>query len=156
MSIPVVVFSVNFLILCLHGDDTLAIQKHFNHNFHDIGRRPSMQRVVITGMGTICPLGHNVTEFWENLSAGRSGVSLISCFDASGYPVKVAGEVRGFDPMNYIDPKTVKRNPRSVHFAIPAAKEAISQAELDMSREQSERVGIVASSMLEYHFVGED
>jgi 3-oxoacyl-[acyl-carrier-protein] synthase II len=115
-----------------------------------------MQRIVVTGMGTICPLGLNVREFWKNLSAGKSGVGPISRFDASNYPVKVASEVGGFEPTSYIDGKTVQRSPRSVHFAIPAVKEAAAQAELDMGREQPERVGVICTSMLEYHYVGED
>jgi len=115
-----------------------------------------MQRVVVTGMGTICPLGLNVREFWKNLSAGRSGVGPISRFDTGNHSVKVAAEVRGFEPMGYIDAKTVQRSPRSVHFAIPVVKEAATQAELDMDREQPERVGVIGASMLEYHYVGED
>ena len=115
-----------------------------------------MQRVVVTGMGTICPLGLNVREFWKNLSAGRSGVGPISRFDTGNHSVKVAAEVRGFEPMSYIDAKTVQRSPRSVHFAIPVVKEAAAQAELDMDREQPERVGVIGASMLEYHYVGED
>jgi 3-oxoacyl-[acyl-carrier-protein] synthase II len=114
-----------------------------------------MRRVVVTGMGVICPLGLSIPEFWENLAAGKSGVSRISRFDATNYPVKVAAEVRGFDPTVYLDPKAVQRNPRSVHFAVPATKEAISQAGLDMTREPPERVGVVSTSMLEYRYVGE-
>lgn len=72
-----------------------------------------MPRVVITGMGVICPLGLNTEEFWQNL-AGESGVNLISRFDATNYLVKIAGEVRGFDPVQQMDPKTVQRNPRAV------------------------------------------
>jgi 3-oxoacyl-[acyl-carrier-protein] synthase II len=115
-----------------------------------------MRRVVVTGLGVICPLGLSIPEFWENLAAGRSGVSRISRFDATNYPVKVAAEVRGFDPTVYLDSKAVQRNSRSVHFAIHATKEAISQAGLDMTQEPPERVGVVGSSMLEYHYVGED
>jgi len=115
-----------------------------------------MRRVVITGMGVICPLGLNVDEFWQNLVAGRSGVNTISRFDTTKHSVKVAAEVRGFDPEDHLDPKTAQRNPRAVHFAIPATKEAVSRAGLDMTKEPPERVGVVSSSMLEYHFVGED
>ncbi len=115
-----------------------------------------MRRVVITGMGVICPLGINILEFWENLAAGKSGVSRISRFDATDYSVKVAAEVRDFDPIVYLDPKTVQRNPRAVHFVIPATREAVSQAGLDMTKESPERVGVVSSSMLEYRYVGEN
>jgi 3-oxoacyl-[acyl-carrier-protein] synthase II len=115
-----------------------------------------MRRVVVTGMGVICPLGLNVPEFWGNLAAGKSGVSRISSFDATDYPVKVAGEVKGFEATNYLDSKAVYRNPRSVHFVIPATKEALAQAGLDMTKESPERVGVVGASMLEYHYVGQD
>jgi len=115
-----------------------------------------MQRVVITGTGTICPLGLNIEEFRRNLVAGKSGVGPISHFDASDYPVKVAAEVKDFDPAHYIDPKTVQRTPRAVHFVIPAVKEALAAACLDMTGEQPERVGVIGANMLEYHYVGED
>ena len=115
-----------------------------------------MKRVVITGMGVICPIGLNTNAFWGKLVSGKSGVCTISRFNASDYPVKVAAEVKEFEPGRYIDSKTIQRNPRSVHFAIPATKEAISQARLDMGKEQPERVGVVGSSMLEYRYVGEN
>jgi 3-oxoacyl-[acyl-carrier-protein] synthase II len=114
-----------------------------------------MKRVVVTGMGVICPIGLNVAEFWTNLVAGKSGINRISCFDASNYAVKVAGEVRNFDPTQHMEPKTVQRTRRGVHFAIPAAKEAVAQANLDMTQEQPERVGIVSSNMLEHKFIAE-
>jgi 3-oxoacyl-[acyl-carrier-protein] synthase II len=114
-----------------------------------------MKRVVVTGMGVICPIGLNVAEFWTNLAVGKSGINTISCFDASNYAVKVAGEVRNFDPTQHMEPKTVQRTRRGVHFAIPAAKEAVAQANLDMTKEQPERVGIVSSNMLEHKFIAE-
>ncbi len=115
-----------------------------------------MRRVVVTGMGVICPLGLNVEEYWGSLVSGKSGVAPITHFDAADYPVKVAAEVKNFEPTNYLDPKTAHRNPRAVHFAVPATKEAVNQARLEMSREHPERVGVIGSNMLEYHFVGED
>jgi len=114
-----------------------------------------MPRVVVTGMGTVCPLGLNIEEFWANLSAGKSGVGPITHFDASEYPVKVAAEVKDFDPTKYIDPKTVYRTLRDLHFAIVAAAEAVAAARLDMSQEQSERVGIVSSNMVNHKYVAE-
>jgi 3-oxoacyl-[acyl-carrier-protein] synthase II len=114
-----------------------------------------MKRVVVTGMGVVCPIGLNRDEFWTNLVAGKSGINRISCFDTTNYPVKVAGEVRNFDPADHMDLKTAQRTRRGVHFAIPAAKEAIAQARLDMTQEQPERVGIVSSNMLEHKFIAE-
>jgi 3-oxoacyl-[acyl-carrier-protein] synthase II len=111
------------------------------------------RRVVVTGMGVICPLGLNIDEFWAGLVAGKSGVNYITHFDASNYPVKVAAEVNGFDPTKYMDIKTVERTRRPVHFVIPAVKEAIESAKLDMTKEQAERVGVVTSYMLECEFI---
>jgi len=81
-------------------------------------------RVVITGVGTVNPLGLSVEQFWEGLVAGKSGVGTISRFDARKFYVKVDAEVKGFDPAKYLDPKVIDRNPRAVHFAIAAASEA--------------------------------
>ena len=74
-----------------------------------------MKRVVVTGMGIICPIGLNIEEYWANLVAGKSGIGRITCFDTDNYPVKVAGEVRNFDPTKYADPKTVQRTRRGSH-----------------------------------------
>ena len=115
-----------------------------------------MQRVVITGMGVVCPIGHTIDEYWESLVGGKSGVDYITHFDASDYPVKLAAEVKHFDPADYIDAKTVYRTPRCVHLVVPALNEAVANARLDMNDEQPERVGVISTNMLEYHYVGED
>ncbi|TET16531.1 MAG: beta-ketoacyl-[acyl-carrier-protein] synthase II [Dehalococcoidia bacterium] len=113
------------------------------------------QRVVVTGMGVICPLGLNMDEFWAGLVAGKSGIDYITHFDASNYPVKVAAEVNGFDPTKYMDIKTVERTRRAIHFAIAAVKEAVKSARLDMTKEQTERVGIICSNMIEHKCIAE-
>jgi 3-oxoacyl-[acyl-carrier-protein] synthase II len=115
----------------------------------------NMKRVVVTGMGVICPIGLNLKEFWTNLVAGKSGINTITCFDASNYAVKVAGEVRNFDPTEHMDLKTAQRTRRGVHFAIPATKEAVANARLDMTQEPPERVGVISSNMLEHKFIAE-
>jgi 3-oxoacyl-[acyl-carrier-protein] synthase II len=107
-------------------------------------------------MGVVCPLGLNITEFWSNLVAGVSGVGPITRFATDNYPVKLAAEVKNFDPTQYMDLKTAERNRRPVHLAIPAAKEAIESSRLDMSQEQPERVGIINASMLENHYIAEE
>jgi len=107
------------------------------------------KRVVVTGMGVICPIGLNIDDFWKNLSTGTSGVGPITRFDASKYPVKVAAEVTGFDPMDYMDIKTMERTRRSTHFAMAAAKQAIAASGLDMSEEKAERVGVITTNMME-------
>jgi len=111
------------------------------------------RRVVITGIGAVTPLGLNVKEFWAGLSAGKSGIGYISYFDTSNYQVKVDAEVNGFDPTQYMDLKIVDRTPKSVHFAIAAAKEALDLAKLDMSQEVAERVGVVTSTMIENDYI---
>ena len=113
------------------------------------------KRIVVTGMGVICPIGHNIEDFWANLVAGKSGVKPITHFDTSNYTVKVAAEVNGFDPTEYMDLKTMERTRRSTHFAIAAAKQAIKSSGLDMSKEQAERVGIITTNMLECTTIAE-
>jgi len=110
-------------------------------------------RVVVTGVGTINPLGLNVKEYWEGLAAGKSGIGPITHFDASKFRVKVDAEVRGFDATKHMDLKVVDRTSRTIQFAIAAAKEAIQSAGLDMTREDPERVGVTISTMTEQGYV---
>ncbi len=100
-------------------------------------------------MGIICPIGLHVEEFCANLTAGKSGIDRISRFETTNCAVKVAGEVKNFDPTKHMDLKTVQRTRRAIHFAIPATKEAVAQANLDMAQEPPGRVGIVSSTMME-------
>lgn len=112
-----------------------------------------MQRVVVTGMGTVSPIGLNINEFWQNLSGGKSGVGLLTKFDTSNYQVKVAAEVKDLDPSKYMDPKSVERTTRTIHMVIPAAMEAVDMAGLDMAKEQPERVGVISANMQENKLV---
>lgn len=104
------------------------------------------QKVVITGLGAVTPVGIGVDEFWSSLVNGKSGISPITAFDASKYTVKVAAEVKGFDPGKYMELKRADRGSRPTHFAIAAAKMAVRSANLDMSQEILERVGIVIAT----------
>jgi len=113
----------------------------------------SMPRVVVTGMGTVNPIGLNVEEFWQGLIAGKSGIGSITRFDASNFYVKVDAEVKNFDPTKYMDLKMIDRSTRAVQFAIAAAKEAIKSAELDMTKECPERVGVSVGCMVESSYV---
>jgi len=113
----------------------------------------SMPRVVLTGMGTVNPIGLNVEEFWQGLIAGKSGIGSITRFDASNFYVKVDAEVKNFDPTKYMDLKMIDRSTRAVQFAIAAAKEAIKSAELDMTKECPERVGVSVGCMVESSYV---
>ena len=110
-------------------------------------------RVVITGMGTINPLGLSVDEFWQGLAAGKPAFSPITRFDPTPFRVKVNAEVKDFDPSKYMDLKVVDRTSRTIQFAVAAAKEAVQSADLDMSREDPERVGVTISTMTEQGYV---
>ncbi|WCK53012.1 beta-ketoacyl-ACP synthase II [Aneurinibacillus sp. Ricciae_BoGa-3] len=103
-------------------------------------------RVVVTGLGAVTPIGNNAAEFWDGLLNGKSGIDLIQSFDTSEYPAKIAGEVKNFDPEQYLDKKDVKRSDRFVHFAVAAARMAVDDAKLDMSQEDAERVGVYIGS----------
>ncbi|MGB2878335.1 MAG: beta-ketoacyl-ACP synthase II [Dehalococcoidales bacterium] len=103
-------------------------------------------RVVITGMGAITPLGLSVDEYWQGLISGRSGFGPITLFDASAYPVSVAAEVKNFDPEKYMPLKRVDRTSRCIQFAIAAANMALESARLDMSREKPEKVGVIIAT----------
>ena len=106
------------------------------------------RRVVITGIGVIAPNGIGVKDFWNSLVHGRSGVRKITHFDASSYTSQVAGEVVGFDPLNYMDSKCARRMDRFAQFAAACTKMAIDDAHLEISGRNSERTGIVLGSAL--------
>lgn len=108
-------------------------------NDHRNGR----PRVVITGMGAITPLGLTVNEFWDGLTHGRSGVVRITRFDATDFDCQIAGEVHGFDPAQYMDPKEARRMARSSQFAIAAAKDAAQDAGLPSPLPDEERAGVI-------------
>jgi 3-oxoacyl-[acyl-carrier-protein] synthase II len=100
------------------------------------------ERVVVTGMGTVNPLGKSVEEYWDGLIEGRSGAAPIEGFDASRLTTKFACEVRGFDPTDYMDRKLAQRSARFTHLAIASAGQAIADAGLDMGAEDRYRVGV--------------
>ncbi|MCI4462876.1 MAG: beta-ketoacyl-ACP synthase II [Caldisericum sp.] len=104
------------------------------------------ERVVITGLGAVSPIGVGVNAFLEGLLSGKSGVSKISSFDVSNYPVQIGGEIKDFNPENYIDKKEVSRLDRVQHFAFAAAKEAIEDAHLELDKIDPERVGVYVTS----------
>jgi 3-oxoacyl-[acyl-carrier-protein] synthase II len=103
-------------------------------------------RVVITGFGLITPIGNDIDTFWSNLIAGKSGVGPITQFDASDYPVRIAAEVKDFDPTKYISRRESRRMDRFTQFAVSAAKMAIEHAKLDMEKVDAERVGVYIGS----------
>ncbi len=99
-------------------------------------------RVVVTGLGTVNPLGNTVEEYWDGLLEGRSSAALIQGFDATRLNTKFACEVRGFDAADYMDRKLAQRSARFTQLAIAAAGQAIADAGLDMNREDRYRVGV--------------
>ena len=101
------------------------------------------RRVVITGMGALTPLGNSVDEFWQGCVEGRSGISWITLFDNSAYPVKVDGEVRNFDPTDYIDRKEARRMARFSQLSVAAAKMAIEDSGLKLEEEDTTRIGVL-------------
>jgi 3-oxoacyl-[acyl-carrier-protein] synthase II len=105
-----------------------------------------MRRVVITGIGAVTPIGNDAKATWEAAVAGRSGIDEISAFDASGYPVSIAGEVKDFDASAVASAKELRKLDRNVVFALSAAKEALADAGVNGYR--PERVGIVLGSAI--------
>ena len=90
------------------------------------------KRIVVTGMGALTPLGNDVATFWDGLVAGRSGIGPVTAFDTEQYPCKVGGEVKDFDPGQYMDPKDAKRNDRYTQLAVAATRMAMADAKLDV------------------------
>jgi 3-oxoacyl-[acyl-carrier-protein] synthase II len=102
------------------------------------------RRVAITGLGVVSPVGIGLEDFWNNLLAGHSGVSVIEQFDASEYPVKIAGEVKNFDPSQFIsDRKAIRHMDRDSQLAVCAAIMAAKDSGLDMSQEDPDRAGVM-------------
>lgn len=106
------------------------------------------RRVVITGMGTVNPCGLSVAETWDNIVNGRSGIAPVTLFDAARFPVKVAGEVKNFDPAQAVGPKEVRRTDRYQQLGMAAAKQALAQSGLTISEANAGRVAVLISSAI--------
>ena len=104
------------------------------------------RRVVITGMGAITPVGKNVDEFWNGIKEGKSGIDKITLFDTENYKVKLAGEVKDYNPEDYFEKKQAKRLDRYSQFALIASREAIKDAKLDINNIDNTRFGVAISS----------
>jgi len=104
------------------------------------------RRVVVTGLGIISPVGLDVPTAWQNLSAGRPGIGPITLFDASDMEVRIAGEVRGFDPANYMSAREIRHTDRFTHFAIAALSEALAQSGLVVNEHNAYDVGAIMGS----------
>jgi 3-oxoacyl-[acyl-carrier-protein] synthase II len=103
-------------------------------------------RVAVTGIGVLSPLGLDTSTMWQNLIAGKSGVDRITLFDAAKFETKIAGEVKGFDPANYMNPKDVRRNDRFSQMAVAASLEALKQAGLKIDDTNKGDIGVIIGS----------
>jgi len=108
----------------------------------------SRRRVVVTGLGIVCPVGIGVDESWRGIVAGKSGIGPITQFDASSFPTRIAGEVKGFEPEKYMDKKEIRRNDRFIQLAMAAGEMAMKDSGLDMSKEDPERIGAIVGAGL--------
>ncbi len=104
------------------------------------------RRVVVTGLGAVTPIGNNVEEFWSSVKAGKVGIGEITKFDTADYKVKIAAEVKDFNPTDYMDFKAAKRMEPFSQYAIAAAVQAMNQSGIDMEQEDPFRVGVIIGS----------
>ena len=103
-------------------------------------------RVVVTGMGAVTPIANNADDFWDSLIKGKSGITRITKFDPQNYTSQIAGEVKDFDPSNIIDPKELRRMDGFVQYALVSTEEAVKDSNLDLSKEDLNRIGCVLGS----------
>jgi 3-oxoacyl-[acyl-carrier-protein] synthase II len=106
------------------------------------------RRVVITGIGVVAPNGIGIDDFWNSLAQGRSAVAKITRFDASSYSSQMAAEVKDFNPLNYMSPKSARRMDRFSQFAVAVTRMALDDANIEVSEKNSERIGISVGSAL--------
>jgi len=104
------------------------------------------RRVVVTGIGLVCGSGRTKEEVWANLLAGHSGIGIISRFDATSFPVRIASEVKDFDPLKFIEKKEVKKMDVFIHYAIAAAQEAMDDSGLKVTQENATQIGTYIGS----------
>ncbi len=105
-----------------------------------------VKRVVVTGVGAITPIGKTPEEYWSGLANGRNGIGEITLFDASHHDCRIAGEVKDFDPHDYMDRKEAKRMDRFAQFGVSAAKQAVRNANLTINDLNAEQVGVIIGS----------
>jgi 3-oxoacyl-[acyl-carrier-protein] synthase II len=106
----------------------------------------SSRRVVITGLGAVTAIGHDVPSFWAGLLAGRSGVRRVTLFDPTNFASQIGAEVTAWEAGDHMDPKEARRNDRYTHFGFVAAKQAMADSGIDMAREDGDRVGVMIGS----------
>lgn len=101
------------------------------------------KRVVITGLGAITPIGNTLEDYWQGLMSGKNGIGTVTAFDASQHGSQIAGEVKGFDPLDFMDRKDMKRAARFAHFAIATSKMALADAQLKITDLNAEQIGVM-------------
>ena len=106
----------------------------------------SKRRVVITGMGTVSPVGNTVEDAWNNVVEGRSGIGPITRFDVSAFPTRIGGEVRDFDPADYIDRKQVRKTDPFIHYGVAASKQAWLDSGLSLDHSDASRIGVAVGA----------
>ncbi len=104
------------------------------------------RRVVITGLGIVSTLGHDIETYWAGLTSGRSGVKLIKAFDTSEFDCKIAGEIQDFDPLQWMDKRSANRVDRFTQFGVAAAVQAVKDSGLDFEKEDRTRCGVVVGT----------
>jgi len=105
-----------------------------------------LKRVVVTGLGAITPIGNKAVDYWQNLLLGRSGIGAITLFDAANHACQIAGEVKGFNPLDYLERKDAKRTDRFVQFAVAASQQALADAKFVINELNAEQVGVMIGS----------
>ena len=105
-----------------------------------------LQRVVVTGLGAVTPIGNNVADYWEGLSSAKNGVEAITLFDAAQHACRFAAEVKDFDPSGFIEPKEAKRWDRFCKFCVVAAKQALADSGLQITADNAHRIGVSIGS----------
>jgi 3-oxoacyl-[acyl-carrier-protein] synthase II len=103
----------------------------------------SQRRVVVTGLGVVTSIGHDVPSFWSGLVAGKIGVDRVTLFDPANFACQIGAEVRNWDVNQLMDPKEARRNDRYTHFGFVAAKQAVADSGIDMGKEDGDRVGVI-------------
>ncbi len=103
---------------------------------------------MVTGVGLVIPAGIGVKTAWENVCQGKSGIGLLTRFDTNGFETKIAGEVKNFNPELYIDKKEIKKMDLFIHFAIAATQDALEDAQLSITPENSEQIGVIVGTGL--------
>lgn len=106
----------------------------------------SKRRVVVTGMGMVSPVGNDVATAWANITAGKSGIGEITHFDASKFPTRISGEVRNFDPEQYIPRKDIKKMDPFIHYGIAAGVQALADAGLEVTEANADRIGVAVGA----------